>query len=371
MVNYKYMNIKSLILWIMAVALLAGCRNGGRNEQEDVSVYELLTVGEQDYTLYTEYPASVQGYQDIRIFPRVEGYLQGVFVKEGDNVREGQLLFRIDDVAYRAAVESANANVQTMTAALSRAQLEWEAKQSLRQKEVISDFELSMAVSDLNMAMANLAAAKAALASARNDLAYTEIRSPCDGVAGHIAYRKGDLVGPSMQECLTVVADNRRMRVYFSMTESIVMRYIAEYKSLNEAVKRMPDLRLRLPDGSFYDINGRVESISGVIDEHTGAVPVCALFDNPSGVLLSGGTGRIVMPTVVPRAIVIPQTATYEILDRTYVYMVVDGRAESAVITVLPVSDGQRYVVTGGLKAGDVIIAKGAGYVKEGQEVKL
>ena len=116
---------------------------------------------------------------------------------------------RIDDATYRAAVESANANVQMMTAALNRAQLEYDGKKTLRQQEIISDFELSLAESDLNVAKANLAAAKAALTSARNDLSYTEIRSPSDGVVGRIPYRKGDLVGPSIQDGLTVAAQHR------------------------------------------------------------------------------------------------------------------------------------------------------------------
>ena len=120
---------------------------------------------------------------------------------------------RLDDAPSRAAVESANANVQMMTAALDKAQLEYNGKKNLRQKSVVSDFELSLAESDLNVAKANLAAAKAALTSARNDLSYTEIRSPSNGVVGRIFYRKGDLVGPSIQDGLTVVADNRQMRV--------------------------------------------------------------------------------------------------------------------------------------------------------------
>lgn len=143
---------------------------------------------------------------------------------------------RLDDAPSRAAVESANANVQMMTAALGKAQLEYNGKKNLRQKSVVSDFELSLAESDLNVAKANLAAAKAALTSTRNDLSYTEIRSPSGGVVGRIFYRKGDLVGPSIQDGLTVVADNRQMRVYFSMTEKTVMQYLSEHKSMETAI---------------------------------------------------------------------------------------------------------------------------------------
>jgi membrane fusion protein (multidrug efflux system) len=364
------MKIRELIILTSILFLLISCQNKAQEEQNGPETHELLTITTQDYTLETEYPASIQGDQDIKIIPRVEGHLMGVYVKEGERVREGQLLFRLDDATYRAAVESANANVQMMTAALNRAQLEYNGKKTLRQKEVISELELSFAESDLNVAKANLAAAKAALTSARNDLSYTEIRSPSNGVVGRIFYRKGDLVGPSMEDGLTVVADNRQMRVYFSMTESRVMQYLSEHKSLEEAVKQMPELRLKLSNGTVYDQTGRVESISGVVDERTGAVSVCARFDNPNGMLLSGGTGIVIIPAKLHNAIVIPQEATYDIQDKVYVVKVIDDKAVTSMIQVESATDGKSYVVIDGLKAGEVIVAKGVGFVKDGTNIK-
>ena len=363
------MKIKKILFSLWLFAMLVSCRNNAQMEQNRPESHKLLTVAMQDYTINTEYPASIKGAQDIRIIPRVEGYLEGIYVKEGDHVKFGQLLFRIDNAAWKAAVAEASANVQQMSAALEKAQLEYEGHQKLHAKKVISDHELAASKSDLSMAKANLAAAQAALTSAKNNLSYTELRSPSDGVIGRIPYRKGDLVGPSIQDGLTVVADNRQMRVYFSMTEKRVMQYLSDYNSLAEAVAHMPELRLQLPDGSFYEQTGHVESISGVIDERTGAVSVCALFDNPGGRLLSGGTAKIVMPTEHTNTIVIPQEATYSIQDKVYVMKVVDGKAVSTIIQVESQNNGKEYVVTDGLKVGDVIIAKGAGFVEEGTRI--
>ena len=131
----------------------------------------------------------------------------------------------------------------------------------------------------------------------------------------------------------------------------------------------MPEVQLLLPNGQFYSQTGRVESISGIVDETTGAVSVCALFDNSDGILLSGGTGKIVMPAVRKNAIVIPQEATYEIQDKVYVYKVVGGKTASTIIQVEPQNNGKEYVVVSGLKEGDVIIAKGAGFVEEGTRI--
>ena len=363
------MIIRKILFVFWPLLMLVSCQNNAQSEQSGSESHEMLTVTTQDYTITTEYPASIKGAQDIRIITRVEGYLEGVYVKEGDRVRSGQLLFRIDNTTWKAAVAEASANVQQMSAALEKAQLEYEGNQKLHARNVISDHELAASKSDLSMAKANLAAAQAALTSAKNNLSYTELRSPSDGVIGRIPYRKGDLVGPSIQDGLTVVADNRQMRVYFSMTEKRVMQYLAEYNSLAEAVAHMPELRLQLPDGTFYDLTGRVESISGIIDERTGAVSVCALFDNPDGRLLSGGTAKIVMPTEHANTIVIPQEATYSIQDKVYVMKVVDGKAVSTIIQVESQNNGKDYVVTDGLKVGDVIIAKGAGFVEEGTRV--
>ena len=358
------------MVWLLLPVVILSCASRQQNEGDEPKHYELLTVTTSDHELTTEYAASLKGQQDIRIIPRIEGYLQGIYVKEGEQVKEGQLLFRVDAATYRAAVETATANVQQMTAALEKAQLEYEGKQKLRAKNVISDYELASSKSDLAVAKANLAAAQAALTSARNDLSYTELRSPSDGIVGRIRYRKGDFVSPNLQEGLTIVADNRHIRAYFSMSEIVLMDYLSEHKTMEAAVNQMPEVRLLLPNGQFYSQTGRVESISGIVDETTGAVSVCALFDNRDGILLSGGTGKIVMPAVRKNAIVIPQEATYEIQDKVYVMKVVDGRATASIIEVESQNDGQNYVVTSGLKEGDVIVAKGAGFVGEGERVK-
>ena len=361
--------MKKFLLIIIPVLMLS-CASRQQNEGDKPKHYELLTITTSDHELTTEYAASLKGQQDTRIIPRIEGYLQGVYVKEGEQVKEGQLLFRVDAATYRATVETANANVQQMTAALEKAQIEYNGKKQLYNKKVISDQELALSKSDLDMAKANLAAAQAALTSARNDLGYTELRSPSDGIVGRIRYRKGDFVSSNLQEGLTVVADNRHIRAYFSMSETILMDYLSEHKTMEAAVNQMPEVRLLLPNGQFYGQTGRVESISGIVDETTGAVSVCALFDNRNGILLSGGTGKIVMPAVRKNAIVIPQEATYEIQDKVYVVKVVDGRATASIIEVEPHNNGKEYVVTSGLKEGDVIIAKGAGFVEEGEEVR-
>ena len=341
-----------------------------------------MTVSKQDITLEQSYPAQIEGRQSVKIIPRVEGYLRQICVKEGQRVKKGQVLFVIDQATYQAEVKAAEANVAVAKAGVETAQLNYDSRQTLHQKNVVSDYDLRTATANLAMAKAQAQQAQAQLQSARTNLSYTVLRSPSDGVVGSLPFRIGDFVGPSTQGGLTTVADAHEMYVYFSLTERDVMSRIARHGSLDKAVAAFPAVSLTLANGDTCTVKGFVESISGVVDSSTGSVSARAVFPNADGLLLSGSTGSIVIPNKMKQVIVIPQSATYEIQDKIYAWLLVHGRstsgrllptgrkkAESKIITVLPTSDGKNYVVTGGLAVGDVIVAKGAGYVKEGQEI--
>lgn len=359
------------LLIFSAIVLLSACNSSDAgNEVQEAQQYELLTIQQSDFEYNTVYSATVRGLNDIAILPKIEGYLDGVFVKEGDRVKAGQLLFSIDSGVWSAAADEAAANVEQMSAALEKAQLEYDGKLKLNEKQIVSDYELATAKSDLSIAKANLSAAKAALNTARNNLSFTQLRSPSDGVTGKIPYRKGDFVSPNIEYGLTKVSENRKMRVYFSLPESEIIKYITEYKSFNAAVESFPELSLQFADGTFYGIKGKAESISGIIDDKTGSVSVCAIFNNPNGVLLSGMTAKVVITNSMKSAIVIPQESAYQILDKVYVMKVIDGKATASIIKTAPQNNGTQYIVEEGLTTGDVIIAKGASFVEEGTEVE-
>lgn len=361
------MNILKHAALILVIAL-SGC---GRNNttQETINQYKLQEITTKDVSLTNTYPASIQGRQDIKIIPRVDGYLTDILIKEGSKVRKGQTLFIIDQVSYKAALDAAKANTAVCEANMATAQLTYDGKKALFDKKVISDFDLTAAANALKMSKAQLALAKAQETSAQNNLSFTVIKSPSDGVVGKLPYRKGDYVSPSIQDGLTVVAENSQMYVYFSMTERQIMQVLHRYKSMEKVIAEMPDVQLMLSDRTMYPAKGRIESISGIIDKSTGAVSVRAVFPNADGLLLSGGAGNVVMPYEQTGAIVIPQEATFEIQNKTYVYKVIDGTAQSAVVTVDKMNDGKAFIVTGGLETGDVIIAEGAGLVQEGTKV--
>lgn len=336
---------------------------------QESATYKTLIVKPEDRTLKSEYTAHLQGQQVVEIRPQVSGLITQICIGEGQKVSKGQTLFIIDQVPYKAALAEATANVKSAEARLATARLNLESTKMLREKNVVQDYDLSTAHNDFAAAEATLAQAKAQETNARNNLSYTEVKSPVDGVAGMIAYRVGALVSSSIQEPLVTVSDDSRMYAYFSLTENKVIDLMEEYGSLDEFIRKMPEVELCMSNGKVYSEKGRISAISGIVTTGTGAVTLRADFPNTQNLLRDGGSGTVVVPTNCKQCIVIPQGATYELQNKTFVYKIVNGKAQSTPVTVFKLNNGTEYVVESGLQAGDIIIAEGAGLVKEGAMV--
>ena len=348
----KVSKVKQAILFACCLAA-TGCKQAPQATVE--SGYKVITLAPTDRTLSSTYSATIRGRQDIEIYPQVSGTLTQVCVSEGERVKRGQSLFIIDQVPYEAALQTALANVEAAKASLATAQLTYDSKQELYKQNVVSAFDLSTAKNSLLAAQAQLAQMKA---------------QEVDGVVGTLPYRVGTLVSASLPEPLTTVSDNSDMYVYFSMTENQLLGLIRRYGSKEEALKQMPEIGLQLNDRSDYPQQGRIETISGVIDRNTGTVSLRAVFPNREGLLHSGGAGNVIVPTEKAGALVIPQAATFEVQDKVFAYKVVDGKAQSAPVQVTRVNGGQEYIVESGLQPGDVIVAEGVGLLREGTEIK-
>ncbi len=356
------------ILTLCGVALV-GCKQAPTGQRQ--AEYAALTITTGDYTLTDTYSATNRGRQDIDIYPQVSGCISELRVNEGEAVRKGQPLFIIDQVPYEAALRTAEANVKAAEATVATAQLTYDSKKELFARDVISEFDLSTAHNTLLSAQAQLAQTEAQLVNARNNLSYTVVKAPSDGVVGTLPYRVGALVSPSIPKPLTTVSDNSDMYVYFSMTENQLLGLTREYGSLGNTLKNLPPVQLVLNDGTIYGREGRIESISGVIDPTTGSVSLRAVFPNDDRLLHSGGAGNVLVPRELKDRIVIPQSATFETQDKVYVYKIVDGAAQSAMIDVMNTTNGKEYVVNSGLTPGEVILAEGVGLMREGTPVKI
>lgn len=355
---------------LLCLVALTGCQKTQQRAAMKAD-YKTMKVTTDSLTLSNDYSATIRGCQDIEIYPQVGGTLQRLLVTEGQRVKKGQVMFIIDQVPYQAALNTAEAALKSAEAGQATAQLTFESTKRLFDQQVVSDYDLQTAQNNLLNAKAAVAQAKAQVVNARNSLSYTTVKSPADGVVGTLPYRQGALVGSSMPQPLTTVSDNNSMYVYFSMPEAQLLAMTREYGTPEAAVAQMPEVGLKLVDGSMYELKGKVETVSGVIDRSTGSVSLRAVFENPNHVLFSGSTGNIVVPVHYNNMIVIPQVATVQKQDKYFVYGIDnEGNAKSIAIQVAPYNNGKEYIVTEGLTAGQEIVASGAGLIHEGQKIR-
>ena len=353
---------------VTLLGLLTACTQSGGTSQE--GGYKTMTVKKENRLLTNSYSAVVKGRQSVEIRPQVSGTITDICVKEGAKVQKGQVLFVIDQVSYQAALQTAVANVKSAEAAVATARLTSDSKEELFKEKVVSDFDRQTARNSLLEAEASLAQAKAAETNARNDLSYTVVRSPVNGVAGMSSYRVGALVNSSITTPLLTVSDDEEIYVYFSLTENQILSLVRQYGSVEKALAGMPKVSLLLSDGTTYAHEGTVDAISGTIDTEIGAISLRAVFPNPEGMLHNGSTATLVLPYTKNDVLVVPQEATFEIQDKVYVYKVnKEGKAESAQVTVFPLNNGQEYIVESGLQEGDVIVAEGAGLIQENTQI--
>ena len=363
-------------VFILAGLLLAGglyfSLSGGEDEEEPDEGYRTLTIKLQGYTVSREFTAKIETENPAKIKPQVSGRITKICVKEGAHVKKGQPLIIIDQVPYQAAVRNAEAKVASAKAQLATARLNLEGKEELYSQHVVGNFDLNKARNAKAEAEGALAEAQADLETARNELSYTVVKSPSDGVLSMIEYRVGELVDPSMEMELTNVTDPQRLLVYISMSEKTLHELADIYKCrVSDLPSLLPAVSLVTYWGKELQHKGHIDAISGNVEESTGSLILRASFDNSEDLFRNGSNGSIIIPYELKNAIVIPQEATYDILNKQFVYKVVDGIAKACEIKVFPYDNGKDYVVTEGLEPGDVIIAEGAGLIKDGMQVKV
>lgn len=360
---------KIILTGLIGMSLMA-CQEKIAPQERTETIYKTITVEKSNQVLRSGFAATINGCQTVEIRPQVSGMITDIHINEGDFVSKDSILFIIDQTPYKAAYEIASANVMSAEANLSTAQLILESSKELFEQDVVSEFELMTANNNLSEAEAKLALAKAEMNSARNNLSYTMVKSPVNGVASMIPYRVGALVNSNINQPLVTVSDDSNIFAYFSMAENQMLDLIQEYGSLKAAIKDMPAVELVMSNGKTYEHKGKINAVSGTISASTGAVSFRAVFPNPERLLRDGGSGTVIIPTNHEDCIVIPQTATFELQEKIFVYKVIDSKAHSAEITVMPRNNGTDYIVVSGLEVGDVIIAEGAGLVREGATIK-
>lgn len=336
------------ILMLMGLCALLGHTSCKSEKKEKEVEAKLLVTNplKMDTSVVNRYVCQIHSIRHIELRAQERGYLEKIFVDEGQSVKEGQLLFRIMPKLYEAEQQKAQAETKF-------AEIEYDNTKSLTDRNIVSNNELAMAKAKLDKAKAELALSKV-------HLQFTEIRAPFDGVIDRFRVRPGSLVSES--DLLTTLSDNSKMWVYFNVPE-------AEYLNYKAKGDAMTKVSLLMANNQTFDYPGMIETVEADFDNETGNIPFRAVFPNPKGLLRHGETGNILVDLPMKNALIIPQKATFEILDKKYVFVVdKDSRVKSREITVGADME-DLYIVTSGLADNEKILLEGIRKVKENDKI--
>jgi len=370
-------HFRNLVMVLVSLAIVScgqkqqGGASGGAASQ--IKEYPVIAVNQQSTQLFKDYPTKLEGQQTVEIRSKITGYIEQIMVDEGAFVKKGQVLFRLNANDVQASVRSAEAMVKVAEADIISAKINLEKTRPLVDRNIISKFDLQSVESVLKSKEAQLAQAQANLENAKANLQYTRITSPADGTIGTFPYRVGSLVSATNIEPLTTVSNTAKMYAYFSINEKdfLTLAKGLQGKNLQEKFTKLPEVLLIMADNSIYELPGKIETASGLIDQQTGAVNVRATFSNTEGLLRSGGSGLVRIPQKIDSVIIIPQKTSYELQGKHFVFLVgSDNKVHNSEIEVLTGNLKDSYVVTSGLKAGDKIVLEGIASLRNDVEIK-
>ncbi|WP_390451612.1 efflux RND transporter periplasmic adaptor subunit [Chryseobacterium sp. Alg-005] len=334
---------------MLSTLLLLGACNGKKEEKEEEAVYPVTSPVKMDTVINKEYVAQIQSVKNIEVRAQEKGFLEKIYVDEGQYVHAGQTLFRIMPQLYQAELMKAKAEVE-------QASIELKNATTLANNNVVSKNEKAMA-------KAKLDAANAEMKLAQIHLSFTDIKAPFSGVINRIPLKLGSLVDEG--DLLTSLSDNTNMYSYFNVSEP---EYLSYQTHIND--RGSNQVTLVMANGEDFPQKGEIQTIEGEFDNETGNIAFRAKFPNPDKLLRNGETGKVRMTLPLKNALIIPQKATYEIQDQKYVFVIdKNGVAQSKNIKVayeLP----DLYVVASGLSEGDKILLEGVQKVKDDQKVK-
>ena len=341
----------SVVLGLIATLILSGCHSQAEIEtHKEMPKYGATTPFREDTFIMKDYVCQIHAIRHIEVRSLEKGYLQDIFVDEGQLIKKGQPMFKIMPNIYQAELLKAEAEAQNMN-------IEYLNTKGLADKNIVSVNELALAKAKLNKA-------KAEVKMAETRLGFTDINAPFEGIMDHLVARVGSLLEEGA--LLTTLSDVSQLWVYFNVPEAQYLDFKAQKKDkVGEAVQ------LRMADGEIFNQKGVIEAIVGDFNNTSGTIQFRALFANPDKILRHGETGTIQMAKPYPNAMLIPQKATFEVMDKTYVYVVnKEEKVEQRLIHIdaeLP----QMFIVKDGLNDGDRILLEGIRKVRPGEKVTI
>jgi membrane fusion protein, multidrug efflux system len=358
--NYYRMKFNKLFIGSLAIVMLfASCKSkkSGQMQSVEVKSYQVQTLKPQDVELQSVFPSIIKGKEDVEIKPQVDGFIEAVNVDEGATVKKGQALFKINSPSSIKALEEAQAKYNT-------AKLDVERLRPLAEKNIISKVQLDSYQNSFD-------AAKATLEQSKATMSWVTVTSPVDGVVGTIPYRHGSLVNSN--SILTTVSNTSTLVAYFSMNEKELYEFLLDLKGVtkDEKIRSIPDVKFKMPNGTIYEEPGRIETISGIVDQTSGTVNFRASFPNKNGILLSGTSGNVIISKLMKEVLIISQKSTFSQQNKILVYKVQADSVLQVAILVKSTPNGINYVVLDGLESGDKIVTDGIATLRNGQKINI
>lgn len=352
------MNNKLFTLVVLSIFFLVSCNNDEAQKtavvQAPAPSFPVTKLMTKTVIGYQEYPTNIEGVVNSAVRAKTSGYIQKVFVDEGQKVKKGQILFQLETQTLSKDADAAKARINV-------AQVEVNKLIPLVEKNIISAVQLETA-------KANLMQAKATYSSIAASIDYATIKSPVDGFVGAINYREGSLVSPSDPNALTTVSVIKQVYAFFSLNESQYLDFLqnAKGKTVSEKLANFPAVNLILANGSMYSEKGKIETSTGQVNKSTGTISLRAVFNNPDQLLTNGNSGKIQIPTVYKNATVIPQASTYEQQGNIMLFKL--NEENKAVLSIVKIKApvDNLYVIESGVGINDKIIVSGVGKLRNG-----
>jgi len=358
------MNSKLIMISLAAALMFNSCSKKEDQTTQEQKEFPVLTINQKDTLISNSYVTDIQAAKNIEIRSRMTGLMQGIYVNEGQAVKQGQTLFKINDAELQMELKKANATLQQANAEIRIAEIEVKQLQSLYDKQFV-------ATNELDLAKAKLAAAKAKKAYVDDErqaiaqrIGFTTIRAPFDGVIDIIPFKEGSLITDG--DLLTTLSKLDQIYAYFSIPENRYFELLAQDK-----LGKHHKIELVLPNGHKYQYNGSLKTAESEIDPTTGSIRYKVAFPNPDHLIKHGASGKLEISNYKNAAIIIPQKSTFSIQDKTYVFVV--DKQKKVKMKNIGISETLRdsYIVESGLVKGDIIIYEGTQAVKDGETIQI
>ncbi|MBQ0733442.1 efflux RND transporter periplasmic adaptor subunit [Aquimarina celericrescens] len=365
------MRINSKLI-ILSMLITISCSKGKQKQKTGLKALPIVEVVRKDIVGYSSYPVSIEGVENIKIRPKIQGFIEEIYVDEGEEVKEGQLMFKLEAQSLDARAQASADAIKTVQARVNTAKIEVDKLKPLVRQGIISDVELKSAYSELNSAKAQLDQAKNNYKSVKRNVNYSNVTSPVDGVVARIPYEPGALVSATDPIPLTEVSKLDKIYAYFALNEKDYISFLRNTKgqSLQEKINNFSKVSLRLADDSTYQHQGVIQTTTAHVNSDTGTIQFRAIFPNPERLLANGNSGTILIPKNYKNTLVIPEQSSYERQTLTYVFKVTEGDTLRSKNINVETRINNYILIESGLKEGDKILAEGINQVRDGMKIQ-